>query len=75
MYGMKVHTAVVEAKEHYSGVTLHYVNEKYDEGQIIRQTRVEILPEDTPDTVSAKVQTAEKIQLIEVLKDFADGKY
>lgn len=72
MYGMNVHSAVIEAKEKYSGVTLHYVNEHYDEGNIIKQTIVEVLPEDTAETLSQKVQKAEKIQLINVLKEFSE---
>lgn len=71
MYGMNVHRAVIDAKEEYSGVTLHYVNDKYDEGNIIRQTKVKIEPGDTADTLSSKVQKAEKIQLIEVLKELS----
>ena len=74
MYGMNVHRAVIEAKEEYSGVTLHYVNNKYDEGNIIKQTKVRVEKEDTAETLSAKVQKAEKIQLIEVLKQFAEKK-
>lgn len=71
---MNVHRAVIEAKEEYSGVTLHYVNNKYDEGNIIRQTKVKIEPEDTAEDLSQKVQKAEKIQLIEVLQEFANRK-
>lgn len=74
MYGMNVHSAVIEAKEKYSGVTLHYVNEHYDEGDIIRQTMVEVLPEDTAETLSQKVQKVEKKQLVDVLKEFAEKK-
>ena len=74
MYGMKDHTAVIEAKEPISGVTLHYVNENYDDGDIIKQTKVEILPSDTPETLSQKVQKVEKIQLIEALKEFVANK-
>lgn len=68
---MNVHKAVIEAKEEYSGVTLHYVNSKYDEGNIIRQTKVKIEQSDTPEMLSEKVQKAEKIQLIEELQKFA----
>lgn len=71
---MNVHRAVIEAKEEYSGVTLHYVNNKYDEGNIIKQTKVKIEEEDTPETLSQKVQKAEKIQLIEALQEFAEKK-
>ncbi len=75
MYGMKVHTAVINAKEEYSGVTLHYVNDEYDKGNIIMQTIVKVLPNDTPDDLSARVQAAEKIQLVEVLKSFSTNKH
>lgn len=71
MHGMHVHEAVVEAGEKYTGATIHFVNEEYDEGNIISQTKVEVLPSDTAKTVSQKVQVAEKIQLIEVLNRFA----
>ncbi len=67
---MNVHKAVIEAGEEYSGVTLHYVNNKYDEGNIIKQTKVKVEKGDTAETLSAKVQAVEKIQLIEVLKQF-----
>lgn len=71
MYGMNVHRAVIDAHETKSGVTLHYVNEKYDSGDIISQTVVDVLPDDTPEDLCARVQAAEKIQLIDVLKNFA----
>ena len=74
MYGMNVHRAVIDAKESQSGVTVHFVNEKYDKGNIIRQTKVKVLPTDTAEDLSAKVQAAEKKQLIEVLKDFVNDK-
>ncbi len=74
MYGMNVHRAVINAHETKSGVTLHYVNENYDSGDIIRQTIVDVYPDDTPDDLSARVQAAEKIQLIEVLKEFVKRK-
>lgn len=74
MYGMHVHTAVIKSGESVSGVTLHWVNENYDEGNIIRQTKVKVTKEDTPESLAAKVQAAEKIQLVELLKDFSSGK-
>ncbi len=70
MYGINVHRAVIEAKEAYSGVTLHYVNSEYDRGPTIMQTRVKVMPNDTPEDLAARVQNAEKIQLIEALKSF-----
>lgn len=74
MHGMHVHEAVVAAKEKYSGATIHFVNQEYDKGNIIRQTRVEVLPTDTAEALSQKVQAAEKIQLIQVLNDFVHHK-
>ena len=70
MYGMNVHTAVVNAKERFSGVTVHYVTGEYDKGDIISQTKIELEKGETPESLSAKVQKVEKIQLIDVLKNF-----
>ena len=49
MYGMHVHEAVVAAGEKESGITIHYINENYDEGDVIFQAKCEVLPTDTPD--------------------------
>ncbi len=59
MYGHFVHEAVVAARETQSGITIHYVNEHYDEGQIIFQATCPVLPTDTPDDVARNVQTLE----------------
>lgn len=74
MHGMHVHEAVIAAQEKYSGATIHFVNQEYDKGNIISQTKVEVLPSDSADTLSQKVQAAEKIQLIQVLNDFVHHK-
>ncbi len=73
MHGMHVHQAVLDAKESESGVTVHFVNGEYDSGSIIRQTTVPVLETDDAESLSAKVQKAEKIQLIEVLNNFSKG--
>ena len=59
MYGDNVHKAVVAAKEHESGITIHYVNESYDEGKIIFQARCEVKESDTPETLAAKIHELE----------------
>ena len=59
MYGHFVHEAVHSAKETHSGITIHYVNEKYDEGSIVFQERCEILPSDQPVDIARKVQVLE----------------
>ena len=59
MYGMRVHEAVVAACDSETGITIHYVNENYDEGQILFQARCLVLPSDTPEDVAAKVHALE----------------
>ena len=74
MYGMNVHKAVVEAKEEFSGPTAHFVNSNYDEGNIIAQAKVKLSADETAESLAKKVQSVEKLQLIEVLKNFIKGK-
>jgi phosphoribosylglycinamide formyltransferase-1 len=59
MYGRYVHEAVVEAKETETGITIHYVDEFYDHGNVIFQERVAVTPDDTPETVAQKVHRLE----------------
>ncbi len=59
MYGHFVHEAVLAAGEKESGITIHYVNEKYDEGAIILQERCAVSVDDTPETLARKVQVLE----------------
>lgn len=59
MYGMHVHEAVKAAGERETGITIHYVNERYDEGKIIFQASCAVAPEDAPKDIAKKVQTLE----------------
>lgn len=59
MYGHFVHEAVVAAGEPESGITIHYVNERYDEGDVIFQASCSVERGDTPDDVARKVQVLE----------------
>lgn len=59
MYGMHVHQAVVAAKEPKSGITIHFVNEHYDEGQIIAQFSCVLSETDTPEDVAQKIHILE----------------
>ncbi|UCH14732.1 MAG: phosphoribosylglycinamide formyltransferase, partial [Bacteroidales bacterium] len=54
-----VHRAVIENKEKESGITIHYVNKKYDEGNIIFQTRCSVDEADTPESLADKVHKLE----------------
>ena len=69
MYGMKVHESVIAAGEKESGITIHYVNDHYDEGATIFQARCEITPEDTPDTLAEKVHALEYEHFPRVIKE------
>jgi phosphoribosylglycinamide formyltransferase-1 len=55
MYGMNVHKAVKENKESETGITIHYVNENYDEGAIIYQAKTALNDDDTPETIAEKI--------------------
>jgi folate-dependent phosphoribosylglycinamide formyltransferase PurN len=59
MYGSRVHEAVIAAGEKESGITIHWVNEHYDEGGIIFQATCEVVSGDTPDTLANKIHALE----------------
>lgn len=68
MYGMHVHKAVVENKEKETGITIHFVNENYDEGNIIFQKKVTVLVSDTPEVVAEKIHELEQRYFPEVVE-------
>jgi len=59
-YGEHVHEAVVAAKEPFSGITIHFVNEIYDNGEIILQAYTKLDPNETPDSLAAKIHKLEQ---------------
>lgn len=59
MYGVNVHRAVIDSGEAESGITIHLVNEKYDSGDILFQATVPVAPDDTPDSLAAKIHVLE----------------
>lgn len=59
MYGKFVHEAVIAAKEQYSGITIHFVNEEYDKGEIILQEKCSINDVETIDSLAKKIQELE----------------
>lgn len=69
MYGMNVHKAVVENKEKETGITIHYVNENYDEGNIIFQKKVAVLVTDAPEAVAEKIHELEQKYFPTVIED------
>ncbi len=68
MYGDKVHEAVVASNEKESGITIHYINENYDEGDIIFQATCEVKPSDSPHDVAEKVHALEYKHFPEVIE-------
>ena len=59
MYGMHVHHAVIQNKEVETGITIHYVNEHYDDGKVILQASCPVDESDTPETIAQKVHKLE----------------
>jgi phosphoribosylglycinamide formyltransferase-1 len=68
LYGHRVHEAVVANKEVESGITIHFVNEQYDDGQIIFQAKCEVSSLDTPDDVAAKIHELEQANFPKVIE-------
>ncbi|HET8753931.1 MAG TPA: phosphoribosylglycinamide formyltransferase [Salinimicrobium sp.] len=59
MYGMKVHQAVLDKKEAETGISIHFVNEKYDDGEIIFQKRIQVGENDTAEDIAGKIHQLE----------------
>ncbi len=74
MYGMNVHKAIVENKEKETGITIHYVNENYDEGNIIFQKKVTVLITDTPEVVAEKIHELEQKYFPAIVEDVLNLK-
>ncbi|MCI9845349.1 phosphoribosylglycinamide formyltransferase [Flavobacterium pectinovorum] len=68
MYGMHIHRAIVNNKEKETGISIHYVNEHYDEGAIIFQANVALTDEDTPETVAEKIHELEQKHFPEIIQ-------
>jgi phosphoribosylglycinamide formyltransferase-1 len=69
MYGMHVHNAVVNNKEKETGITIHYVNEHYDEGAVIFQAKCDVNETDSADDVAAKIHQLEMEHFPQVVND------
>jgi phosphoribosylglycinamide formyltransferase-1 len=70
MYGMNVHKAIVENKEKETGITIHFVNENYDEGNVIFQKTVLLTETDSPEIVAEKIHELEQKYFPSVIEDF-----
>lgn len=70
MYGEHVHRAVIESGEKKSGITIHLVNEKYDDGKILFQAECEVSISDTSDTLAQKIHALEHNHFPRVIREF-----
>ena len=75
MYGMKVHEAVITARDAESGITIHFVNEKYDEGATIFQATCQVLPNDSPSTLAERVHELEYRHFPEIIESVIQKRH
>jgi len=75
MYGDHVHQAVLNSKELRSGITIHKVNEEYDQGDIVFQKAVELDKDETLTSLKAKIQTLEHLHFPSVIEDFIKSSF
>jgi len=73
MYGNKVHESVINNNEKESGITIHYVNEEYDDGDIIFQSKCLVEPGDTPDILATKIHELEYKYFPKIIKNLIFG--
>jgi phosphoribosylglycinamide formyltransferase-1 len=74
MYGDKVHQAVIQSGDSKTGITIHYVNEFYDDGEIIFQDSFDVQPDDTPSTIAEKVHALEYKHFPRVIEQVIQSK-
>ena len=73
MYGRHVHEAVYAARETETGITIHYVNEEYDKGEIIFQATIKLTADDTPESIEDKIHLLEKAHFPPVIESAVTG--
>ena len=74
MYGMRVHEAVKAAGEKQTGITIHLVNEQFDEGDILFQETVAVDENDTPEDIAQKVHALEHAYFPKVIDLLLNGE-
>jgi phosphoribosylglycinamide formyltransferase 1 len=74
MYGMRVHEAVIQSGDTESGITIHYVNNHYDEGAIIFQAKCKVDPGDTPESLAQKIHQLEYTHFPKVIEEVILGE-
>ncbi len=74
MFGIHVHSAIIENKESETGVTIHLVSKEYDEGEIVAQKSLKVYPYDTPETLQEKVKAIERELYIHTIRSIVNSK-
>ena len=74
MYGIRAHQAVIEAGEKETGVTIHLVNENYDEGRILAQEKIPVLPGETAPALEERVKKAEREIYFQTVRKILSGE-
>ena len=75
MYGIRVHEAVLQAGESQSGLTIHFVNESYDEGATIFQVACPVLEGDTAEKLSERIHKLEHLYYPKVIDDLCQSLF
>jgi phosphoribosylglycinamide formyltransferase 1 len=73
MYGMHVHRAVLAAGDRTTGASVHLIESDYDTGPVLGQRVVAVQDGDTAETLAERVQKTQRVLIVEVLRDFAEG--
>jgi phosphoribosylglycinamide formyltransferase-1 len=73
MYGINIHKAVINKKEKRTGISIHYVNEKFDEGANIFQKEISVKENDTPQTLSKRVLKIEHEYFSKTIEKILNG--
>lgn len=74
-FGIRVHTAVIDAGESVTGASVHLVRGDYDTGPVIARCELPVLPGDTPESLQERVKPAEQALLVDVLRRWSDGEF
>lgn len=74
MYGMNIHRAVVDAKEKKTGITIHLIDEIYDNGEVLFQISCDVEPQDTPDDVAKKIGQLEQTYFPKIVEKYISRK-
>ncbi len=73
MYGINVHKSVIETKDKITGATVHLVDSEYDRGKILQQISIDVLPDDTAESLAERVLAVEHIIYTDTLAKIANG--